>query len=337
MDFREYIRTKILEPDQRILEFGPLTRPTVTRETHPKVSYADVRSTEDIKKLYSSNDYLASTGIKVDLNSIVNIDYVINGTYKESFKNVEKFDVVLLSHVIEHMPDIITFFEDIINVINKNGKLIIIYPDARYCFDHFRNGTSFIDAYEVYKYKSSSSNRVLDFVFNVVKENNPSFFWGGENTTRILPKNDFNISLKAYSKALKNELPDDTHFWPFADYQFVKFLYDLERANLLNFQIDNFCPTQENTQEFMVVLTPKSVNTININNYARILRVINPITKEAQLRNKSIALSKKLDGVILENERLKNEINEIKSSKKWKYVNNLATVIKRLHFKYDKK
>ncbi len=326
MDFRDHLRKKILKSSDRILEFGPLTRPIVTKATHPNIRFADIRSTEDIKKLYTSNTYLESTGISVDLNSIVEIDYVVKGSYEESFKGVEKFDVVILSHVIEHMPDIIFFFKDVMNLLKNNGQLILIYPDARYCFDRFRNGTSFIDAYSVYKDNKNSSDRVFDFVFNVVHENNPSFFWGNAKQNNILPKNDFKESLSIYDKVKKNELPDDTHFWPFADYQFIKFLYDIDRAGLLNLEIIDFYPTQENTQEFMIILKPNSGKSINHGSYIKILNKISPLVKEIKLRSRINEAFNNIEELKVENNRLNNQLLAIYDSKKWKYANNLASV-----------
>lgn len=326
MDFREHIRTKLLKKNDRILEFGPLNWPIVTKEHYPNVRYSDIRNSNEVKKLYASNDYLESTGIKIDVKSIVDIDYVIDDNYKKTFKGVEKFDAVILGHVIEHIPDIIFFFQDVMNVLKKHGKLIIIYPDARYCFDHFRNGTTFIDAYDVYENSKNSSKRVFDFVYNVVHENRPTFFWGDEGLNKILPKNKFDDALVSYEKAKNNELPDDTHFWPFADYQFVKFLYDMDRAGLLDLNIVDFYETQHNTQEFMIILSPKTKKSINYSKYQKILSTTHPVDRAR------IALSEKenlqtrlteLEGLI---KQKNTELTNIYESKKWRVANKAAKV-----------
>lgn len=325
MDFRQYLKDELLKPKDRILEFGPLTRPTVYKNTHPNIKYADVRSTEDIKKLYTANDYLKSTGLSVDLDSIVEIDHVINGSYKDSFKGVDKFDVVILSHVIEHMTDIIDFFEDVTNVLKKSGRLVIIYPDAKYCFDHFRNGTTFIDAYDVYKNKQNSSNRVFDFVFNVINENNPNVFWNDGSRGALLPDNSFSKAVKAREDAMKNKLPDDTHFWPFSDYQLIKFFYDMDRAGYFKFDIEEFYPTEQNTQECMVVLKLKDKKTIDFDSYKKILNKVSPAVKEIEERDQKSKVESKLAVIEDENSRLKEELAVIYKSKKWKYAKGIAT------------
>lgn len=337
VDFREFAKKKYIKPRDRILEFGPLIRPTVTKKTHPNVYYADIRSTEDIKRLYTSNDYLKSTGLKVDINQVVDIDYVIKDSYKKTFKNVEKFDVVMLSHVIEHIPDIIDFFIDIKNVLKKDGRLIIVYPDAEYCFDHFRNGSTFIDAYDVYKNDNAFSKRVFDFVYNVVQENNPLYFWKDENQNSIIPRNDFNNALKAYERSKEGTLPDDTHFWPFSNYQLIKFLYDMDRADLLSFDIEKFYPTPEGSQECMLVLSLKKKPGLKHDLYQKIFSEISPTTKAIKASQQVERLEKDIkslgshnEQLRLDNKQMKDELNSIYSSKKWKYAHRLGSVKNRL-------
>lgn len=325
MNFREYVKDNLLKKDDRILEFGPLIRPLVSKEQYPNVVFADVRSTDEIKKLYTSNNYLEATGLNVDISQVAEIDYVINKSYSETFKNAKKFDVIYLSHVIEHMPDIIGFFQDVKNVLSDKGKLVLIYPDARYCFDHFRNGTTFVDAYEVYIDKKNSSKRVLDFVYNVVNENDATFFWNKKNQNDILPTIDLKKTLGAYDKAMRGELPDDTHFWPFSDFQFVKFLYDMDRANMLDFEIVDFYETQINTQEFMIILEPKKKKqSIRYDAYRRILNQIDPVRKNIIAKETIDNLRKDLYEIRHEYDNLNKELKNIVNSKKWQYANKIS-------------
>lgn len=244
-----------IDKNKRIIEFGPLIRPIIKKDKFRNVFYADIKSTEDIKKLYTDNNYLESTGIEVNINEIVDIDIVIKDNYKKTFKNIEKFDVAILSHVIEHMPDIIHFFQDIKNVLKENGELIIIYPDKRYCFDHFRVETSFKDAFMTYKYGEKENDRmILDFCMNVMHENDPIFFWNNDNIVTKMNKEKSDKILEKFKNIKENNTFEDIHYWPFTDFGFLKFLSDLRRFNLLDFELIDFISTKKNTQEFMVRL-----------------------------------------------------------------------------------
>jgi len=326
MDFRKYIRDNKISDQKRILEFGPLNWPIVSKNDNPNIYFADIRSTEEIIKLYESNDYLKSTGVVIDTDRVVDIDFIIKGSYKDTFKKEKKFDIIYLSHVIEHIPDIINFFCDIENIINKNGELVLIYPDVRYCFDHFRNGTSFIDAYEVFHNKDNQSRQVFDFVNNVVHENSPSFFWDEPDQNRLIPKNLFKESERIYNNTRSGIVPNDVHFWPFADFQFIKFLYDMDRAGLLGFDIKEFYPTQENTQEFMVILSLKKDKHINYKKYQEIFDEINPSMKELRFRASISELAKKSEQLLTKNQLLAKEISEIYSSKRWRFISKLITI-----------
>ncbi|MBP1965208.1 methyltransferase domain-containing protein [Paenibacillus aceris] len=249
------VHKTIIDKNSRILEIGPLNRPLITREEFPNSFYADIRSTEDIKKLYTSNDYLKLTGIYIDPNTIIDIDYMLTDSYEETFKDEEKFDFIIASHVLEHVPDLIFFLRDASSALKENGKIIILYPDKRYCFDHFREPASFRDAYDVFVRGTKETSRmVLDFYNTVIAENNAEVFWDSSEMQKLLPKNNTDDAITAYNKALNGEKPDDVHFWPFTDGGFLRFLYDCIRAKLIPYCCIDYCPTFEGTQEFFVVL-----------------------------------------------------------------------------------
>jgi len=332
MDFRKHITENLIKKKDRIIEFGPLDRPIVNKKDFKNAYYADVRSTKGVKDLYSSNEYLKSTGVKIDVETIVDIDYVIDRPYEQMFSEEDKFDVAILSHVIEHMPDIIAFFKDIPNILTKNGKLILIYPDSRYSFDHFRVGTRFIDALLTYTSEEINTRAVFDFSYNVIKGNIPADYWSGGDTAEIkLPTNSFDDSIKKLDMNSLDNAPDDMHFWPFADYQFVKFLYDLDRANMNDFQIDECYQTQFNTQEFMVVLSRKKRGgAINHSKYQRLVRELSPENKQYRTRTIQQAnalledANKKLHE---ENLEIKNELSRVYASKRWKMTAGLAYLV----------
>ncbi|AFM02103.1 methyltransferase family protein [Desulfitobacterium dehalogenans ATCC 51507] len=245
----------IADKHSRVLEIGPLNWPLVTKDIYPNSFYCDIRSTQQVKALYSGNDYLNITGIHVDIDSIVDIDYVLKDSYRETFAGEEKFDYIVASHVIEHVEDILSFFQDITSVIKPGGSICIYYPDLRYCFDHFRQSASFRDAYDVYMRGCQETSRmVLDFYFKSIAENDPAVFWRAENLEELLPANSAVDAIEAYRKSLAGVRPDDVHFWPFTDQGFLYFLCDCIRAGLMPFTCVQFSPTQENTQEFFIEL-----------------------------------------------------------------------------------
>lgn len=253
-DYRQLVGQLGILKDAQILEIGPLNRPLLQKSEYANLVYCDIRSTEEIKELYGGNKYLKTTGIQVDTSTIVDVDYVLVGGYMATFKE-EKFDYIVASHVLEHVEDLITVLQDIFAVLRPGGQFIIYYPDKCYCFDHFREGASFRDAYDVFQNKRPALARmVLDFFNSAIPENNPFVFWSAEGLSNLLPQNETDSAIELYKEAQDGKIMDDVHYWPFSDGGFIKFLYDATRAGLLRYSCKAFYPTQENTQEFVVIL-----------------------------------------------------------------------------------
>lgn len=256
MDPRKIFVKRHLENSQlRILELGPLNRPIVEKNEYPNCRYCDIRSTEEVKALYSGNAYLETTGIQVDTSTIVEIDDVISGSYSKFYEDKEKFDVVVASHVLEHMDDLIFSLRDIAGILKPGGVFCIVYPDKRYCFDHFRDSASFRDAYNVFRYgKQYNAPMVLDFYLSAVAENSPYRFWENNDLTSILPRNNVQEAVHRFEEARNGIRMDDVHYWPFTDWDFLLFLYECTQAGLLPFRCVDFTPTPENDQQFFLAL-----------------------------------------------------------------------------------
>jgi hypothetical protein len=186
--------------------------------------------------------------------------------------------------------------------LKPEAKLCIIYPDKRYCFDHFREAASFRDAYDVYsRGRQETARMVLDFFNTSIDENAECIFWGANNMQKLLSKKDSKGAIEAYEKTLAGEKPDDVHFWPFADYGFLRFLYDCVRAKLIPFSCVQFYPTKENSQQFLVELKyDPTVLENNENELANLADLIGtaPLdyhnSKHLELERKNIELINKL-------------------------------------------
>ena len=236
---------------KRILEIGPLANPIFKKE-NANVFYADVRSTEEVYNFYKNDN---KDGVKVE--NIVNIDYVIKGTYSESFEKYEKFDYIIMSHVIEHVPELIKFFNDIKTVLKPNGKLCLVIPDHRFCFDRFRQPTSFAEAYDIYVNGIKNSPlRTLDASL-ARTTNDCAYWWDNYANFEKLPrsKEQFEKAKENYLKAQKGEKPDpDVHFSVFTPETFLLLLYNMLNFNLLPFKCSEFYNTNVDFQEMNCIL-----------------------------------------------------------------------------------
>jgi SAM-dependent methyltransferase len=239
---------KTIDQNLRILEIGPLHNPLVPKVSNQKnIYYADIRSTEEIKALYKSWGF-------EHIDAIVSIDYVIKNSYSRDLKDVEPFDYVILSHVLEHMPQLIEFFNDIANILTPDGKLYIVVPDKRYGFDHYRYPTSFAECYDIYK-RGVSNNpmRALDY-FSCTTINEPAFWW--KNPADYMQNIGWGGEehLSYYEEALNNTKYHDAHFNVFTPESFLFLVYNLLRYNLFCFEIIDFFEADENLYDVCVIL-----------------------------------------------------------------------------------
>jgi hypothetical protein len=113
------------------LEVGALNRPTVSR-ADGRILYADFTSTERLRELYERVP-------SVDVNTIVDVDVVWNdGVPLQSLIGDQRLDYVLASHVIEHIPNVLSWLEQIAECLNGDGVLSLVVPDKRFTFDRDR-------------------------------------------------------------------------------------------------------------------------------------------------------------------------------------------------------
>lgn len=248
---RQYFAEYLTDVDlsKRILEIGPLLIPLFTKD-EANVYYADIRSTEEIAKLYENDP-------NIDPAALVPVDFVIKESYAQSLKDVEKFDYIMTSHVLEHIPRLIEFFLDIAKVMQEDGRFYALIPDHRYCFDHFRQPTSFAEAYYIHTQNINNAPwRVMDQLLDGVEINNAQLFWKDETAARtcLSPSPEIFAKAKAaFKRALNGEFGDH-HFSVFTPRSFLLLTYNMMRAGLFPFSYELFYPTPAQSFTFVAVL-----------------------------------------------------------------------------------
>jgi SAM-dependent methyltransferase len=95
-----------------------------------EVFYADYLSTNELKDRAKN-----IAGRNPD--SVPKIDFDLKRGPLHEVVAGKKFEVVFSSHVVEHMPDLISHFHEILSVLNDDGAYVFIVPDKRLCFDYF--------------------------------------------------------------------------------------------------------------------------------------------------------------------------------------------------------
>lgn len=287
-----------------ILEVGPFYRP-LFQKNETNVYYADIKSTEEVLKRY---DYLSDE----ILEKVVPIDYVIKDSYENTFKDEDmEFDYVVLSHVLEHIPNPIEFLLDVSTILSEKGKICLLLPNKEFTFDSYRENSSFADLYDVYIHgpEKNIPRIFLDNRLGVVSENNSIKYWN--ETVDDFPQPNIEQVLKEYRNFI-NDFENQTfdgHHWVFTDESFLKIMENMLKLNLLPLKPYSFYPTAINSNTFGIILEYDKTIQTNFNERKRLINEIHEININIKKQRKEYEIKE----IIKENKILKEQLNKIKN------------------------
>lgn len=257
MDRRQRLLEHIQPADQVGLEIGPLCRPVVAPDAG-RIHYADHLSTEGLRQKYAQDP-------GVDVNAIVPIDFVWGVNGLAAAVDPLKFDYVVASHVVEHVPDLIGWLQEIGRVLRPGGLLSLAVPDHRWTFDCVRQPTSLSMVLEAHllAWKTPALRQVLDhFLEHVSPEvaqaeplSRGALGWDAVDQAKV----DFVfhggvLLLNQQVAALAQGAYIDAHCSVFSPHSWVALCKGLARLDLMPFKCRSFSGTQRGDGEFFVTL-----------------------------------------------------------------------------------
>ena len=127
----------LLNSNSTALEIGALHKPWI-KDFVNNVKYLDFTDSNTLKESYKNDP-------NVNINNIVEVDYILQSNKKYNEFIDSKFDVVFSSHNIEHQPNLIKHLNDVSSILNDNGFFMFYCPDCRYIFDKYRQPTTIIN------------------------------------------------------------------------------------------------------------------------------------------------------------------------------------------------
>jgi SAM-dependent methyltransferase len=230
------------------LEIGPYAQPLL-RGSH--VKYADIYSTAALREM--------APAMNLDPAGVPEIDWVVAphdlGTIDEMF------DAVLSSHAIEHQPNLVGHLRQVSRLLRPGGRYMLLVPDHRYCFDHFKTASTTVDVLDadarnvrLHDPRSLILSRLL------ITHNDAARHWSGDHgepehnphfpdDDRIKLLRDALELLRTAPSALLND-----HAWFFTPSSFRGIINDLTALELIDFRLERLYPTLRDTLEFWGVL-----------------------------------------------------------------------------------
>jgi SAM-dependent methyltransferase len=306
---------KMINLDNQVgLEIGPLTSPVVNK-SNGHIYYIDHMSQEELKEKYKNEP--------VNLDEIVPIDFVLKNNSIEQAINGKKFDYVIASHVIEHIPDTVSWLKDISSVLRSGGILSLVIPDKRFTFDIFRQSTKPSEVIGAYIDKTTkpTSAMIYDYGSKYAKDIDTVSVWNDRDYYTKRPPTLRWTEQEAIDMCEVNALPEgyiDCHCHVYTPESFLAIIKELTKHKLIDFEICSFLETQNYGLEFFVSLKKTQITNKNMKS---ILNKI-PNIKDYDIREQERMILQK------ENKKLLSEVSSLTNSTSWKITQPLRSVNK---------
>ncbi len=121
----------------RGLEIGALHNPRLP-VGHRNSYFVDRATADELRVKYAEDPAMTAHTAE-----IVDVDYVWRpGTrLRDAVGADAPFDFVVASHLIEHIPNPIGWFQQVAEILRPGGIISLVVPDKRFCFDARRDVT----------------------------------------------------------------------------------------------------------------------------------------------------------------------------------------------------
>jgi SAM-dependent methyltransferase len=195
----------------RGLEIGGGYSPIVTKADF-NVDHLDRADTTSLVAKYAAQD--------IDTSRIQPVDFVWTGQPYAALVGDRRYDWIIASHVIEHVPDPITFLKDCSSILTDEGVLSLVVPDKRFCFDFYRPASGlarFIDAH-VRAETKTSVGATIEHIINAAAIDG-RIAW--DAAQRGVPRfvHSLEQARQVYNSIRGDDSPD-IHVWAFTPYSF---------------------------------------------------------------------------------------------------------------------
>lgn len=239
------------ESATRILEIGPSHAPIASKRDGWNAFVVDHASAEDLREKY--------TGYPVDLTAIESVDAIWRGGRLDDAipaAHHGTFDRLIASHVLEHIPDLVTFLVAAQRLLAPTGTLALAIPDKRFCFDALKPVTTTGDILAGHD-PTGPGRHSRRTVFNQVAYSvkiDGEIAWGQHPVGRAEFMNSLPDAVAIAARTGTGADSDyvDAHAWQFTPAAFQLAILELAEAGLIDWHVAHCTPAMGS--EFIATL-----------------------------------------------------------------------------------
>lgn len=230
------------------LEIGPLDKPLVKRSGGRRIFYCD----------YARREVLASKSSadpNVTVAEIPEIDFVASPLSTATFGG-QRFDYVIASHVIEHVPDLIGWLNVLLEILSPGGRIVLAVPDRRYTFDYLRplSTVGAILEAHVQQRSTPSFQQVYDGFSLAVKADVTKCWAAGAYAGPLERYYTREKALQLAHDTFRTGAHHDCHCWVFEHSSFMRIMDELRDIGLIRARVIADAAPVHGENEFHVVL-----------------------------------------------------------------------------------
>ncbi|MGF6807900.1 SAM-dependent methyltransferase [Paraburkholderia sp. Clong3] len=249
-DKRRYRLLKGLNVKESVgVEIGPLCWPLVRRSDGGEIIYVDHTDTPHLREKYKDDPNL-------DIEEIVDVDAVWGrNTLHEAIRG-RYVDYVVASHVVEHVPDPVTWLRELAAVLKPTGEVRLVVPDRRFTFDYFRRESRLPEVLASYiaRARVPQPYSLLDHCLSAADVSAHEAWQKRIDPHSVKRHHTWQGALHLARDAFENGTYHDVHCWVFTPRSFAKLIADLCEMELIDFACEDFNDTLHNDIEFSVVM-----------------------------------------------------------------------------------
>jgi SAM-dependent methyltransferase len=225
----------------RIIEIGPSHAPIAPKRAGWNCFVVDHADQDALRAKYAT--------FPVDVDAIEAVDAVWHGGRLEHTVPAARhgtFDRLIASHVIEHIPDPVTFLVSAQTLLAPDGALALAVPDKRYCFDFLKPHSTTGDLLAAHDPhgagRHTARTQFHQLAYSAFADEAGA--WGQHKITRARLVNTLPEAHSAFAHA--SMAPDspyvDAHAWQFTPSAFRLAILELAEGGLIDWQVADCTP-----------------------------------------------------------------------------------------------
>ncbi len=227
----------------RILEIGPSHAPVAARADGWNTRIVDHDTADGLRAKYRA--------IGVETARIEEVDYIWHGGPLDGIVPQGSFDLLIASHVVEHIPDLAGFLKGLESVMAPTGQVSFAVPDKRYCFDVFKPLATTGDLLaalgtSLHSKRSAWNHPAYSVTYDGV------IAWGQHPVNEARFIHDFGDAQKSLAAWTEDGPYQDYHAWQFTPSSFALIILELGAAGYIDWHIAEL--TGAEGCEFFVLL-----------------------------------------------------------------------------------